>query len=117
MCFLWSNRSRHCRYQGRSTSILRWDDRCCLLVAKEQQLTSSGTIIWGPVVPNSIGDVKRLLRGIVEGTETIPVPDQEQVKRFDYRSLTGELAALLDSRSGRAESPPIHTILPEGSLR
>ena len=51
----------------------------------------------GASCPNSIGGVKRLLRGIVEGTETIPVPDQEQVKRFEYRSLTGELAALLDA--------------------
>jgi len=51
----------------------------------------------GASCSNSIGDVKRLLRRIVEGTETIPVPNQERVKRFDYRSLTGELAALLDS--------------------
>ena len=51
----------------------------------------------GASCPNSIGGVKRLLRGIVEGTETIPVPDQEQVKRFEYQSLTGELAVLLDA--------------------
>jgi glycosyltransferase involved in cell wall biosynthesis len=51
----------------------------------------------GASCPNSIGEVKRLLRGIVEGTETIPAPDQAQVKRFDYRSLTGELAVVLDA--------------------
>ncbi len=51
----------------------------------------------GASCPNSIEDVKRLLRGIVEGTQTIPFPDQAHVKRFDYRSLTGELATLLDA--------------------
>ena len=51
----------------------------------------------GASCPNSIEDVKRLFRAIVEGTQTIPSPDQAQVKRFDYRSLTGELAAILDA--------------------
>ena len=51
----------------------------------------------GASCPNSTGEVKRLFRRIVEGTETIPTPDQAQVKRFDYRSLTGELAAVLDA--------------------
>ncbi len=52
---------------------------------------------FGAGCPNNIREVKGMLRRIVEGTETIPAPDQEEVKRFDYRSLTGELAALLDA--------------------
>ncbi len=71
----------------------------------------------GASCPNSIGGVKRLLRGIVEGTETIPVPDQEQVKRFEYRSLTGELAALLDAVvADQRIRRNLHSVLPEGSV-
>ncbi|MCS6316409.1 MAG: glycosyltransferase [Nitrospira sp.] len=47
--------------------------------------------------PNQVARIKVLLRELVAGTRKLVPPDATRVNRFEYRSLTGELAAVLDA--------------------
>ncbi|MBI4000608.1 MAG: glycosyltransferase [Nitrospira defluvii] len=50
---------------------------------------------------NQVGPIRDLLTQLIGGTVVLSAPTQENVARFDYRSLTRELAHLLESSSGR----------------
>ena len=47
--------------------------------------------------PNHITRIKALLIDIVTGAQQLVPPDAARVNRFEYQSLTGELAAILDA--------------------
>ncbi len=47
--------------------------------------------------PNQIASIKVLLSELATGEQKLPPPDATRVNRFEYRSLTGELAAVLDA--------------------
>ena len=47
--------------------------------------------------PNHIARIKALLKDLTTGTQRLVPPDAARVNRFEYRSLTGELAAILDA--------------------
>jgi len=47
--------------------------------------------------PNHIANIKVLLNELATGKQKLVAPDTTRVNRFEYRSLTGELAAVLDA--------------------
>ncbi|ULA61343.1 MAG: Putative Glycosyl transferase [Nitrospira sp.] len=47
--------------------------------------------------PNHIARIKALLKDVTAGTQKLVPPDGARVNRFEYQSLTGELAAILDA--------------------
>ena len=47
--------------------------------------------------PNEIASIKILLNDLATGKQKLVPPAPARVNRFDYRSLTGELAAVLDA--------------------
>ena len=47
--------------------------------------------------PNDLQELKRTLRRIITGGMTLNRPDLQTVSRFEYRSLAGSLAELLDA--------------------
>lgn len=50
----------------------------------------------GVVCPNVLGEIQRLVATLVDGSRELPAPSQEEIDRFNYRSLTGDLARVLD---------------------
>ncbi len=50
----------------------------------------------GLACPNRADDIRQLLCDIVDHRRTLTPPSSEEVARFDYRSLTGDLAKVLD---------------------
>jgi hypothetical protein len=47
--------------------------------------------------PNQVARVKALLKKLAGGTQRLLPPDVASVNRFEYYSLTGELAAIFDT--------------------
>jgi hypothetical protein len=47
--------------------------------------------------PNQLSSIKTLLNELAAGKQKLVPPDAASVSRFEYRSLTGELAAVLDA--------------------
>lgn len=54
--------------------------------------------------PNQLAAIKVLLDELTTGVRKLVQPDVTSVNRFDYRSLTGEMAAVLDVAVGANES-------------
>ena len=52
---------------------------------------------------NQLAAIKLLLNELATGVRKLVRPDVTRVNRFDYRSLTGELAAVLDAAVGAKE--------------
>ncbi len=55
--------------------------------------------------PNQVARVKALLKEVAAGTQRLVPPDAVRVNRFEYQSLTGELAAILDTVDHARPSP------------
>lgn len=53
--------------------------------------------------PNQLAAIKVLLNELATGARKLAQPDVTRVNRFDYRSLTGDLAAVLDVVIGAKE--------------
>ena len=53
--------------------------------------------------PNQLEAIKVLLNELATGARKLAQPDVTRVNRFDYRSLTGDLAAVLDVVIGAKE--------------
>lgn len=51
----------------------------------------------GISTPNQIERIKQLLSELAAGKQKLVPPDPERVNQFEYQSLTGELAAVLDA--------------------
>lgn len=51
----------------------------------------------GASSPNHVSQIKTLLQAVAVGTQKLVPPEAARVNRFEYRSLTGELAAVLDA--------------------
>ena len=49
--------------------------------------------------PNDVGNIKMLLQQLVRGELHLRPTPAESVERFDYSTLTGELAAQLNAAS------------------
>ncbi len=47
--------------------------------------------------PNQVESIKVLLQELATGKQKLVPPDPARVNRFEYRSLTGELSAVLDA--------------------
>ncbi len=56
----------------------------------------------GVSCPNDVQELKRTLRRIITGAMTLNRPDLQTVSRFEYRSLAGSLAQLLEAVVGEA---------------
>ncbi len=52
---------------------------------------------FGVSSPNHLTRIKALLKDVTTGAQQLVPPDAARVNRFDYQSLTGELAAILDA--------------------
>ena len=50
----------------------------------------------GMVCSNNPERIRKVLLDLVEGRQPLAAPDPAEVERFDYRSLTGDLARVLD---------------------
>jgi glycosyltransferase involved in cell wall biosynthesis len=50
----------------------------------------------GLACPNDADQIRRLIVDLVERRQSLPAPAPEEVDRFNYRSLTGDLAKVLD---------------------
>ncbi|MBA2486064.1 MAG: glycosyltransferase [Nitrospira sp.] len=59
----------------------------------------------GVSCPNQIANIKALLNELSTGTRKLVPPDATRVNRFEYRSLTGELATVLDAAMRGGEGP------------
>ncbi len=57
----------------------------------------------GKCCPNETAEIKRLLSGLTNGDIRIDPPPSTDRKRFDYQSLAGELAAVLDSACAKSK--------------
>ena len=53
----------------------------------------------GASSPNHLTRIKALLKDVTSGAQSLIPPDAARVNRFEYQSLTGELAAILDAVS------------------
>lgn len=53
--------------------------------------------------PNRLANIKELLNELATGKQKLVPPDATRVNRFEYRSLTGELAKILNAVSGKGE--------------
>jgi glycosyltransferase involved in cell wall biosynthesis len=53
--------------------------------------------------PNQVESIKALLHELATGNRTLVPPDAARVNRFEYRSLTGELSAVLDAAARESE--------------
>lgn len=53
----------------------------------------------GASSPNHLTRIKALLKDVTSGAQPLTPPDAARVNRFEYQSLTGELAAILDAVS------------------
>ncbi|MCS6328541.1 MAG: glycosyltransferase [Nitrospira sp.] len=54
----------------------------------------------GISTPNQIDQIKLLLSDLAAGRQKLVPPDPARVNQFEYRSLTGELATVLDAAHG-----------------
>lgn len=50
----------------------------------------------GVTCESEINSLKRLLLGLVEGAIQVPCASKVDIEQFGYRSLTGQLATVLD---------------------
>ena len=53
--------------------------------------------------PNQVESIKALLHELANGNRKLVPPDAARVNRFEYRSLTGELSAVLDAAVRESE--------------
>ncbi len=53
--------------------------------------------------PNEVESIKALLHELATGNRKLVPPDAARVNRFEYRSLTGELSAVLDAAAREGE--------------
>jgi glycosyltransferase involved in cell wall biosynthesis len=51
---------------------------------------------FGLTTSNHVDHVRRLILDLVEGRQSLSVPGFEEVERFNYQTLTGQLAKVLD---------------------
>ncbi|HKU50881.1 MAG TPA: hypothetical protein VJQ25_00315, partial [Nitrospira sp.] len=50
----------------------------------------------GLTASNHVDHIRRLILDVVEGRQSLSVPGSDEVDRFNYQSLTGKLAKVLD---------------------
>jgi hypothetical protein len=92
-----------CRYRPKFTNMLRLVDPLLLIGGEGATANLVSRHALGVSSPNQLAAIKVLLNELATGARKLVQPDVTRVNRFDYRSLTGELADVLDVVVGAKE--------------